>query len=257
MIANVTEQLWIDFDLDIAVFLDTLSYWVKKNAANQKHFYDGRYWSYNSYPAFTKMFPGWKIETIRRIIRNCVKNELIVIGNYNKRTYDNTNWYSLTDKAIQYYPVMSGLLLDTPVETNRPPVETNRPIPKLLSTNKNTTNSSSRKSTSKANPNELMRELINVYREEFPNNPQPHQTLISTSLEKVLRTLIKRWPEAEPQGLPITAKGFRRYMVGLRTLTPKFALGEYVTKDGNKKKNSMETFCRWNTFVKFLEDQYS
>ena len=255
MIANVNEQLWIDFGLDTAVFLDTLAYWIKKNAANKKHFYDGRYWSYNSYPAFTKMFPGWSIETIRRIIRNCIKNELIVIGNYNKKTYDNTNWYSLTDKAIQYYPAMSGLLLDTPVDSNIPPVETNRPIPKdlnSLGSNINITTTSS-----KLKVNELMRELIEVYRQEFPNNPQPHKTLLSTSLEKVLRTLIKRWPEADPHKQAITPESFRRYMLGLKQLSPKFALGEYETPSGTRKKNGLETFARWNTFVKFLENQYS
>jgi hypothetical protein len=259
MIANVTEQLWIDFDLDIAVFLDTLAYWIKKNAANQKHFYDGRYWSYNSYPAFTKMFPGWKIETIRRIIRNCVKHELIVIGNYNKRTYDNTNWYTLTDKAIQYYPALSGLLLDTPVDSNMPPVETNRPIPKLLPSSSNntiTTNSGSN-SKSKSKPNELMRELIEVYREEFPNNPQPHPRVIATSLQKTLQTLIKKWPELDPDGNPLTPETFQRYLHLLRTTAPKFSLGEYETQNGNRKKNSLETFARWNTVVKFLENQYS
>lgn len=35
MIANVTEQLWIDFDLDTAVFLDTIAYWIKKKRLKQ------------------------------------------------------------------------------------------------------------------------------------------------------------------------------------------------------------------------------
>ncbi len=104
---------------------------------------------------------------------------------------------------------------------------------------------------------EMMRQLIEVYRQEFPDNPQPHPTLISTSLHKTLSTLIKRWPEADPKGHPLDAETFQRYLEHLRLSAPKFSLGEYVTKDGNKKKNNMETFCRWNTFVKFLENQYS
>ena len=103
----------------------------------------------------------------------------------------------------------------------------------------------------------LMLELINVYREVFPNNPQPHKTLISTSLQKTLQTLIKRWPDADPAGHAISSEAFRRYLVALKASAPNFSLNEYETRDGNKKKNGMETFCRWNTFVKFLERQYS
>lgn len=101
------------------------------------------------------------------------------------------------------------------------------------------------------------RELIEIYREEFPNNPQTHKTLISTSLEKVLKTLIKRWPEIDPEGKPLTLYAFRMYMSFLKSNAPKFSLGEYWTQAGNRKKNGLETFARWNTVVKFLEGQYS
>lgn len=108
----------------------------------------------------------------------------------------------------------------------------------------------------KKNSLELM-ELINIYRELFPNNPQPHKKVISTSLKKTLLTLIKRWPELDPNGNALTYEDFKRYLGALRTLAPKFALGEYVTPEGNRKKNSLETFVRWNTVVKFLENAYS
>ena len=104
---------------------------------------------------------------------------------------------------------------------------------------------------------ELLRELIDVYRDEFPDNPQPHKTLIATSLRKTMRTLVKQWPEADPQKRPLTPDIFRQYMKALKTLAPKFSLNAYTTQDGNRKKNNLETFCRWNTLVKFLENQYS
>lgn len=113
------------------------------------------------------------------------------------------------------------------------------------------------KKVNKKNDQELLWEMIAVYRETFPDNPQPHQKLISTSLKKTLQTLIKRWPEADPQGNALTIAAFRRYLTLLRENAPNFSLNAYVTSDGNKKKNNMETFCRWNTFVKFLENQYS
>ncbi len=109
----------------------------------------------------------------------------------------------------------------------------------------------------KGSPTEALMQYIDVYREIFPNNPQPHKRVIATSLQKTLSTLIKRWPELDPEGKPLTVESFTRYLSLLKTTAPKFSLGEYVTDDGNRRKNSLETFCRWNTIVKFLENQYS
>ncbi len=268
MITHVNEQLWIDFNLDTAVFLDTLAYWIKKNAANQRNFHDGRYWSYNSFPAFLKLFPGWSTETIRRIIRYCVKHGLLMIGNYNKKNFDKTNWYTLTDKGLSYYPaleriVLEGSLNHPSVGSNARSVETNRPIPILQSTSSNNTITaaplSSEPKLSRKEPSHppILKEMIEAYRETFPDNPQPHPKVISTSLEKTLQTFIKRWPEHDPEGKAMTLDSFRRYMVGLKTFAPKFSLGAYVTPEGNRKKNSLETFCRWNTLVKFLENSYT
>jgi hypothetical protein len=120
----------------------------------------------------------------------------------------------------------------------------------------NTTNSSSTSKSKEKNVN-IYRELIDVYRTEFPNNPQPHPKVISTSLQKTLQTLVKRWHELDPESKPLTPDTFRRYLMALKSLAPKFSLGEYETPNGNRKKNSLETFARWNTVVKFLENQYS
>jgi len=106
-------------------------------------------------------------------------------------------------------------------------------------------------------PNLALMQLIDVYREVFPNNPQPHPRVISTSLQKSLSTLVKRWPELDPDGNPLTLETFKKYLEVLRDHAPKFSLGEYETPSGNRKKNNLETFVRWNTVVKFLEDAYS
>jgi hypothetical protein len=264
-----TEQLWIDFGLDSAVFLDYVAHWLHLNSCNKqpRNYHEGRYWTYNTHEALHSIFPGWPPETIRNIVRKCVKKGLLMVGNFNKKKYDRTNWYSLTDLALQYYPKLSHLIQQSP--DNPSPDSSGKStaasgkstaaIPKTLTTCSNntiTTNSGSN-SKSKAKPNELMRELIEVYRQEFPNNPQPHPRVIATSLQKTLQTLIKKWPELDPDGNPLTRETFQRYLHLLRTTAPKFSLGEYETQNGNRKKNSLETFSRWNTVVKFLENQYS
>ena len=112
MITNFSEQLWIDFDLECAVFLENLVAWIRFNASKDKpedrNFHDGKYWSYNSYPQFAKLFSGWSAKTIRTIINRCVKNDLLTVGNFNKKHYDNTNWYTLTDKAWEYFPLVQS-----------------------------------------------------------------------------------------------------------------------------------------------------
>lgn len=256
MITSFCEQLaTLLQEVDVPVFIENLAYWIRKNAANEKHFHDNRYWSYNSYPAFAKLYPFWSEQKIRRIIKRAIEADLIIIDNFNRKKYDNTNWYTLTDKALAFYPALHGLILHTPVENDSTPVEIDRPIPKPLTTSSINTNTTS--SSSKSKSKELMLAMIDVYRKEFPNNPQPHPRTIATSLQKTLQTLIKRWPELDPAGNPLDIPSFTKYLVLLRQSAPKFALGEYVTADGNKKKNNMETFCRWNTLVKFLENTYS
>ena len=188
--------------------------------------------------------------------------DLLEIGNFNKHKYDKTCWYALTDKALEYYPILKEKIkarsIEYPVDTDLPKtakgfVQNGKPIPENTTHCSNNTITTSVSSSNK----QLMQEMIQIYREEFPNNPQPHKTLLSTSLEKVLRGLIKRWPEADPDRKPLTPQSFRKYMQALKVCAPNFALKTYETKAGRQKKNGLETFCRWDNFVKFLEESYS
>lgn len=268
------EQLWKDFSLDTAVFLDFIAHWIHLNSSNKqpRNYHEGRYWTYNTLDALHSIFPGWPKETIRNIIRKCVKNGLLIVSNFNKKKYDRTNWYTLSDLALKYYPKLSHLIQQIPdnpggVSCGDFTAGSGRftaAIPNTSTTSSNNTITTSESGDSPATATKgkqkteaLMREMIEVYREEFPKNPQPHPRLIATSLQKTLQTLIKRWPEADPNGNTLDIDAFRRYMSALKSLAPKFSLGQYETSQGNVKKNGLETFARWNTLVKFLENQYS
>jgi hypothetical protein len=91
------------YGVNEAIFCSNLYFWVKQNEANKKHFYDGRFWTYNSMEAYTKLFPYWTIKQIRTVIDNCEKKGLIIKGNYNKKGYDRTTWYALTDVIYVIY----------------------------------------------------------------------------------------------------------------------------------------------------------
>ena len=92
------------FDPDIAaqvgcnaaVIYQNLFYWAEKNAANDRHFYDGRWWTYNSITAFADLFPYLTGKQIRTALDKLESTGLIVSGCFNKSNYDRTKWYSPT-----------------------------------------------------------------------------------------------------------------------------------------------------------------
>ncbi len=258
---TINEQLMIDTkDANICIFVANLAGWIRTNARkdtpNQRNIYEGRCWSYNSIQEFVRYFGFWSTKNIRTIIANCIKLDLITTSSFNKKKYDNTLWYTLTDKGLDYYPHVRDLVLNRLADSGKTLADSGKPIPELpYQSSNNTITTSTRSSKSKSM--ELMLIMIAAYREIFPDNPQPHARLISTKLQKILQTLIKRWPEADPGGNALNEKAFRRYLTLLKQTAPKFTLGEYVTINGNKRKNGMDTFCRWDTLVQFLENKYS
>ena len=54
------------FGTDCATFISHMQYWIAKNAANERHFYEGRYWTYNSLSALERLFPFWTRRQIDR-----------------------------------------------------------------------------------------------------------------------------------------------------------------------------------------------
>src|SRR5690606_9216367 len=197
-----------------AVFLDYVAHWLHLNSCNKqpRNFHEGRYWTYNTHEALHSIFPGWPPETIRNIVRKCVKKGLLMVGNFNKKKYDRTNWYSLSDLALKYYPKLAHLIQENPDnpstdssgKSTAASGKSTAAIPNNTTTSSNNTiTTTSVSSSSKSKSLEMMWAMIAVYREIFPNNPQPHDRSIATSLQKTLQTLIKRWPELDPDGKPL------------------------------------------------------
>ena len=89
------------YGVDESIMIYNLSFWIRKNEANGKHFHDGRFWTYNSIEAFTKLFPFWTARQIRRILKSLEEKGVIVTGNYNTSAYDRTTWYAFGDSFLQ------------------------------------------------------------------------------------------------------------------------------------------------------------
>ncbi len=82
--------------LNAAVIYQNLFYWAEKNAANGRHFYEGRWWTYNSVSAFSDLFPYLTGKQIRTALDKLESDGLIESGCFNKSAYDRTKWYSPT-----------------------------------------------------------------------------------------------------------------------------------------------------------------
>ena len=91
-----------DFGIEEAIILHSIFFWLSKNASNNKHFYDGLYWFYNSKKAFVEMFPYMNETKIFRVLKNLEEKSIIAKGNYSKDKWDKTNWYALTKNGIDY-----------------------------------------------------------------------------------------------------------------------------------------------------------
>ena len=97
MIHNFNVNLAVTLGINQAILLNNLYYWIEKNRANNKHYYDGRYWTYNSAKAFCDMFPYMSERAIRYALEGLVEKGIIIKGNYNKLNCDRTLWYAITD----------------------------------------------------------------------------------------------------------------------------------------------------------------
>ena len=83
-----------------AVLIQNIYYWIEKNRANNKNFFDGSYWTYNTTKAFSELFPYATERQIKSALKKLREEGILKTGNYNENTYDRTLWYALTEKGL-------------------------------------------------------------------------------------------------------------------------------------------------------------
>ena len=115
------------FDVDLAtrygiaeaILLNHLEYWIEHNRANQKNFFEGRYWTFNSNKALREIFPYLSEKKIRNALNHLQEEGLILTGNFNKLSYDRTLWYALTEKGKSILPKGQMEVYETANGSNR------------------------------------------------------------------------------------------------------------------------------------------
>jgi hypothetical protein len=100
-----------------AILLANIRWWTAKNEANNRHYHDGRYWTYNSAKAFAKLFPYASQQQIQRALKSLEAARMIVVGNYNSNPYDHTKWYAIDDYWENYD---SSNLINQKIKVDQP-----------------------------------------------------------------------------------------------------------------------------------------
>ncbi|HDR8159542.1 TPA: phage protein [Bacillus cereus] len=93
----VLPSLAKNIGLNEAVFLQQIHYWLNRS----NHFYDERRWIYNSAAQWSKQFPFWSENTIRRVLKSLEDTKVLLVGNYNKAKFDKTKWYSIDYEKLR------------------------------------------------------------------------------------------------------------------------------------------------------------
>lgn len=119
---NIAKEIGINE----AIVLKFIWYWIEKNKANEEHYYNDRYWTYNSNKALCKLFPYMTSKQIRYVIDNLAKKGVIIKGNFNKKVFDQTLWYAITDYG---YDLLQNRDMEVTKMATAPIDEIGKPIP--------------------------------------------------------------------------------------------------------------------------------
>ena len=84
-----------EFGVNAAILFKNMCFWIEKNKANGKNYFDGDYWTYNSKRAFSILFPYMSERQVGTALQKLIDARMIKTGNYNADKRDQTMWYAL------------------------------------------------------------------------------------------------------------------------------------------------------------------
>ena len=159
-VTRIIPDLAVEIGLNESIILLQISFWLMTSNNEQ----EGKYWTFQSLRDMReKAFPYWSHETIRRTIKNLKDAGYILIGSFNKRKGDNTQWFALEpDKCSQLKSVLCHEAVEEKAVTKRDRLSQNeQPLPQNVTTLPEiTTETTTKESTRKRSPLKI----------QFPSN---------------------------------------------------------------------------------------
>jgi len=131
--------------LNEAIVIQQIHFWITHyQEKNDRHHYQGgRWWVWNTLEEWQANFPFWSAKTIQRALTTLrtptTENErgpLVLTGNYNRKGYDKTLWYTIDyteldklDELLKVMSISSGQnvqmekdKMSTPIPENTPKI---------------------------------------------------------------------------------------------------------------------------------------
>ena len=93
---QVLPSLAKEIGLNEAIVLQQMHYWLLKSSNEFK----GVKWFYKTLEEWQTEFPFWSAMTIRRTLGSLEKQKIIKIGNFNKKKFDKTKWYTIDYQRV-------------------------------------------------------------------------------------------------------------------------------------------------------------
>ena len=89
----------VKYGVNAAILLQNIFWWCQKSRANNSHYYDGNYWTYNSHAAFTTIFPYLSERQVKTALEKLIEDGVLLTGNYGTDKWKRPTWYALTEKG--------------------------------------------------------------------------------------------------------------------------------------------------------------
>ncbi|HDR4494281.1 TPA: hypothetical protein QCQ12_003115 [Bacillus cereus biovar anthracis] len=90
-------MLAVKIGINEAIVVQQVHYWLERS----NHNYDGKKWVFNSLDKWCEQFPFWSKRTLERIFKKLEDENILIVGNYNKLSFDRTKWYSINYDYLQ------------------------------------------------------------------------------------------------------------------------------------------------------------
>lgn len=91
-----------EYGIEAAILAEHFVFWIEKNQADGRNFYDGRYWTFCSVSSLQSIFPYLSAGKIRGALNLLLREGILIKGNFNKSAYDRTLWYSFADAFYDF-----------------------------------------------------------------------------------------------------------------------------------------------------------
>jgi len=100
-------------DVNSAIILSNIEFWIHRNELNSKNFHDGRFWTYNSVQAFGDLFPWLSTKQIRRCLEKLITEGYLIDGNFSQDPRDRTRWYAYGQNREMHLPKRASSFAQT------------------------------------------------------------------------------------------------------------------------------------------------